>query len=83
MVNSPHKLDIRRMTILSISLNFILFLLKIIPASLVNSVALFSDAFNHFSDSLSGFIFWIGHRLSNRKADDNHPQGHGRGEYLT
>ena len=74
---------IRMMTILSISLNFILFLSKLFFASLVNSVALFSDAFNHFSDSLSGLIFWIGQRLSNRKADANHPHGHGRGEYLT
>ncbi|MBM3909445.1 MAG: cation transporter [Firmicutes bacterium] len=51
------------MTILSISLNFTLFLSKLFFASLVNSVALFSDAFNHFSDSLSGLIFSIGQRL--------------------
>lgn len=83
MVKINHSIGIRRMTILSISLNFFLFFTKLFFASLVNSVALFSDAFNHFSDSLSGFIFWIGQRLSSRKADANHPQGHGRGEYLT
>lgn len=83
MGKSVNNLGIRRMTFLSISLNLFLFFTKLFLASLVNSVALFSDAFNHFSDSLSGFIFWIGQRLSNRKADANHPYGHGRGEYLT
>jgi len=65
------------------SINLSLFIGKLIVALLINSVALISDAFNHFSDSLSGVIFWIGQKLSNRQADANHPQGHGRGEYLT
>jgi cation diffusion facilitator family transporter len=74
---------IRRITLWSMSINLSLFIGKLIVALLINSVALISDAFNHFSDSLSGVIFWIGQKLSNRQADANHPQGHGRGEYLT
>ena len=82
----PEKLTkqrLRRISILSIGLNFLLFVGKLIFAILMNSVALISDAFNHFSDALSGFIFWLGQTLSARKPDANHPLGHGRGEYLT
>lgn len=82
----PEKLTkqrLRRISILSIGLNFLLFVGKLIFAILMNSVALISDAFNHFSDAFSGFIFWLGQTLSARKPDANHPLGHGRGEYLT
>jgi len=75
--------EISKLTFFSITLNLILFIIKILLATMINSVAMLSDAFNHFSDSLSGFIFWIGQILSGRKADANHPYGHGRGEYLT
>jgi cation diffusion facilitator family transporter len=82
----PEKLTkqrLRRISILSISLNFLLFVGKLIFAILMNSVAFISDAFNHFSDAFSGFVFWLGQTLSARKPDANHPLGHGRGEYLT
>ena len=77
------KESIRNITFLSIGLNAGLFFGKLTIAIWMNSVALLTDAFNHLSDSLGGFIFWMGQRLSSRKPDANHPQGHGRGEYLT
>ncbi len=83
MIKPLSNQRIRRITLWSMSINLSLFVGKFIVALLINSVALISDAFNHFSDSFSGLIFWIGQKLSNRQADANHPQGHGRGEYLT
>jgi cation diffusion facilitator family transporter len=75
--------NVSNITFLSISLNIGLFFAKLTIAILINSVALLTDAFNHLSDSMGGFIFWMGQRLTLRKPDANHPQGHGRGEYLT
>lgn len=83
MLKPLSKHRIRRITFWSMTINLSLFVGKLVIGLLINSVALISDGFNHFSDSLSGFIFWIGQKLSNRQADANHPQGHGRGEYLT
>lgn len=75
--------QIHRISAISIGINVFLFSLKLLGGLVTNSVALLSDAMNHLSDSVSGFVYWIGQKLSLRAPDDNHPQGHGRGEYLT
>jgi cation diffusion facilitator family transporter len=77
------KKQIHRISAISIGINVFLFSLKLLGGLVTNSVALLSDAVNHLSDFVSGFVYWIGQRLSLRAPDDNHPQGHGRGEYLT
>lgn len=50
---------------------------------LSGSVGLISDAVNNATDSGSSLITIIGTRLSDKSADEEHPFGHGRGEYLT
>lgn len=77
------KKQINRISAIAIGINIFLFSLKLFGGLVTNSVALLSDAVNHLSDSVSGLFYWIGQRLSLRAPDDNHPQGHGRGEYLT
>jgi len=70
-------------SIVGISVNFLLFLAKLFVGAVSGSIAVISDAFNNLSDSGSSVIHLIGTRLSSKKADREHPFGHGRIEYLT
>lgn len=68
--------------ILGIINNLILFFIKAVIGFISGSVALFSDAFNNFSDMGTSVVTIIGIKLSNQEADKDHPFGHGRIEYI-
>lgn len=63
--------------------NLLLFALKVIVGFLAGSLAIVADAFNNLSDAGSGIVTLVGFKLSNMPADDDHPFGHGRIEYLS
>jgi cation diffusion facilitator family transporter len=66
--------------IISIIANSALFGIKIWAGIIAGSVALLADAWHTFADSLSSIIVIIGSGLASRKADRDHPFGHGRWE---
>lgn len=47
------------------------------------SIAITADAFNNFTDMASSAITMIGFKLASMPADEEHPFGHGRLEYLS
>jgi len=49
---------------------------------LTDSIAITADAFNNLSDAASSVVTLVGFRLAGREADEEHPFGHGRMEYL-
>lgn len=63
-------------------LNIILFIAKFTAGTLISSIALVADAFNNLSDAASSVISVLGFKLSSKKADQEHPFGHGRIEYI-
>ena len=65
-----------------ICFNILLFTGKIIAGTLTGSIGITADAFNNLSDAGSASISLIGFRLSEQKADKEHPFGHGRFEYI-
>ena len=65
-----------------IVVNAILFLLKLVVGLLTGSVAVTADAINNLSDASTAIITLIGFKLSAKVADDEHPFGHGRIEYI-
>ena len=69
--------------ILGIICNIVLFVLKLTIGTLVNSIAIVSDAFNNLSDMGSSIVAMIGAKLSNQRPDEEHPFGHGRFEYIS
>jgi cation diffusion facilitator family transporter len=83
MEKNKRTKNIKRIGALSFLLNLLLFFTKLFAGLTANSIAIINDAINNLNDSLSAFVFSIGFRLSTKAADDNHPQGHGRGEYIT
>lgn len=69
--------------ILGIVCNVLLFILKLTIGTLINSIAIISDAFNNLSDMGSSVVTMIGAKLSNQRPDAEHPFGHGRFEYIS
>ena len=70
-------------SVIGIILNIFLFLLKFFLGTITNSLAVISDGFNNLSDSLSNVITIFSYKVANRKADKEHPYGHGRFEYIS
>lgn len=69
--------------IVGIFCNLILFAAKIIVGTLSGSVSITADAINNLSDASSAIITLIGFKLAEKPADDAHPYGHARFEYLS
>lgn len=63
--------------------NLFLFALKLIIGTVMNSIAITSDAFNNLSDMGSCVVAIIGAKMANRLPDREHPFGHGRFEYIS
>jgi cation diffusion facilitator family transporter len=68
--------------VLGILCNLSLFAIKLTIGLLANSLAVISDAFNNLSDLGFSVIAIVGIKLSNKPADEEHPYGHGRYEYI-
>ena len=62
--------------------NVLLFLGKFLVGTVTGSVAIAADAVNNLSDASSALVTLIGFRLAAKPADDGHPYGHHRIEYL-
>ncbi len=65
-----------------IVLNLLLFAAKMIAGMLANSVSVLADAFNNLSDAGSSLVTLFGFKAASKKADSDHPFGHGRYEYI-
>lgn len=62
--------------------NVLLFAGKFAVGTLFGSVAIAADAMNNLSDASSNIVSLVGFRLGARPADEKHPFGHARYEYL-
>ncbi len=69
--------------IIGIVSNFILVVIKLIAGLLSGGVAMIADAVNNLSDAASSLVLLIGFKLSEKPADEGHPFGHARIEYIT
>lgn len=67
-------------SVVSIVINVVLSLFKLLAGILANSGAMISDAVHSASDVFSTFIVIIGVNISSRKSDEEHPYGHERME---
>lgn len=69
-------------SIMGIGMNIILFLSKIFLGIFTKSTAILNDAFNNLSDSVVSIMSLLGSSFSKKPADEEHPFGHGRVEYV-
>ena len=63
--------------------NLLLFLGKLLVGTLAGSVSVTADAMNNLSDASSAIVTLLGFRLGRMPADEEHPYGHARFEYLS
>ena len=63
--------------------NALLFLMKLIVGALTGSVSITADALNNLSDASGSILTLVGFRLADKPADEHHPYGHARAEYLS
>ena len=69
--------------IVGIICNLILFTGKIIIGTISGAVSITADAMNNLSDATSSIITLLGFKLAEQPADEKHPYGHARFEYLS
>ena len=69
--------------IVGIICNLLLFATKLAVGTLSGSVSITADAMNNLSDASSSIVTLLGFHLAEKPADEHHPFGHARFEYLS
>ena len=69
-------------SIVGILCNVFLFAVKWAVGFFMHSIAVMADAFNNLSDAGSSIIGLVGVKMASKPADEDHPFGHGRIEYI-
>lgn len=69
-------------SMVGICCNVILFGAKFFVGVLTGSISVMADAFNNLSDAASSIIGFVGVKVAGKPADEDHPFGHGRMEYI-
>ena len=69
-------------SIVGIFCNVFLFVVKFAVGLVAHSVSVMADAFNNLSDAGSSIISFVGVKMAEKPADEDHPFGHGRIEYI-
>ena len=85
---NPEDPDVRakagkRCGVLGILANALLFVSKLTIGLMAGSVSIVADAMNNLSDAGSSVVTLVGFRLAQTPADEDHPYGHARYEYLS
>jgi len=63
--------------------NLLLFLGKLLAGTIAGSVSITADALNNLSDATGSIVTLVGFRVASKPADERHPYGHARAEYLS
>ena len=68
---------------INLVLGVIILALMLVVGTISGSVAITADAMNNLSDATSSVVTLIGFKLAEKPADEDHPYGHARFEYLS
>ena len=69
--------------IVGICCNIFLFATKFFAGIITGAISITADAFNNLSDAASSIITLVGFDIAGKPADEDHPFGHGRIEYIS
>jgi len=67
---------------ISILGNLILFIIKFLFGTSLNSISLIAEAFHSLSDVLTSIVVLLGFKMGDKPPDKEHPYGHGRLEQI-
>ena len=63
--------------------NLALCAMKLLVGILAGSVSITADALNNLSDATGSIVTLVGFKMASKPADEQHPYGHARAEYLS
>ena len=63
--------------------NLLMFAFKLLVGTLSGSVSITADALNNLSDASGSILTLVGFRMADKPADQHHPYGHARYEYIS
>ena len=63
--------------------NLLLCAMKLLVGFLAGSVSIMADALNNLSDATGSIVTLVGFKVAGKPADEHHPYGHARAEYLS
>ena len=69
--------------VVGIVCNVLLFLAKLAVGLLSGSLSITADAMNNLTDATGSVVTLLGFKLAEKPADEDHPYGHARFEYLS
>lgn len=72
----------KRIGVIGIICNFFLLSIKFIVGIIFKSQGLIADALNSFGDVFSSIITFVGGKISEKPADEDHEFGHGKAEFV-
>lgn len=72
----------KRVGVMGIISNLFLLIIKFIVGTLFRSQGLIADALNSFSDVFSSIVTYVGGKISEKPADEEHEFGHGKAEFV-
>lgn len=82
-MNNDEKLKVGvKLGVMGVVLNLFLTLIKLVAGLLSHSLSVVSDAINNGTDAAGSIVSIVGFKLSQKKADRDHPFGHGRSELI-
>ena len=77
-----YKKTVKRVGLITITLNALLSISKVVSGVFASSSSLISDGIHSLSDILSTIVVMIGAKMAAKDADKEHPFGHERMEYV-
>ena len=63
--------------------NLLLCAMKLLVGILAGSVSITADALNNLSDATGSIVTLVGFKMASKPADEQHPYGHARAEYIS
>ena len=69
--------------VVGIFCNLLLFAAKLSVGMMIGSISVMADGFNNLSDSASSLVGFVGMKMAGKPADEEHPFGNGRIEYIS
>jgi cation diffusion facilitator family transporter len=81
-LSNPRYLAVRKVTLIGSLIDLLLGIAKILVGWIAHSQALIADGVHSLSDLATDFIVLYAAKHAHRKADEDHPYGHGRIETL-
>ncbi len=78
MINNfmDRTLEIRKVLLITLVLNILVSLAKVIYGSITDSISIFSDGFHSFFDGVSNIVGLVGIYIASKPVDKKHPYGH-------